>query len=332
LFTRGHADPQPPEDSPRRNFPIPRPVDVAERIERTPALDGAVRSLSESVVRVLPTGQRADTLHGVPFGQPAHPTLVRLPLGCWTSAALLDLFPGTERAAQTLIAAGIASSLPATATGLADWSALHRHQQRVGLVHAASGACAATLFSASLLARVTGFTRAGKVLSASGLTAATVGGYLGGHLALRLGAGASHAEPIGHLAGLGWHDVCRIYDLPDGRPVRRQLGYLSLFVLRRGPDVSVLSDHCAHLGGPLHQGRVVGADDGGDPDGDCVTCPWHGSTFRVSDGSVVHGPATARQPSFRCQVTESGMVQVQPRTLERWATRRRSASRRRSPR
>ncbi|HEY2522275.1 MAG TPA: DUF2231 domain-containing protein, partial [Streptosporangiaceae bacterium] len=258
LFSRGHAVPQPAEETPRRRFSIPRPVDVAERIERAPALDGAVRSLSDGVVRALPAGARADTLHGVPFGQPAHPALVRLPLGCWTSAALLDLFPGTERAASTLIAAGIASSLPATATGLADWSALHRHQQRVGLVHAASGACAATLFSASLIARVTGFVKAGKVLSAGGLTAATVGGYLGGHLALRLGAGASHAEPIGHLSGLGWHDVCRIYDVPDGRPVRRQLGYLSLFVLRRGPDVSVLSDHCAHLGGPLHQGRVTG--------------------------------------------------------------------------
>jgi nitrite reductase/ring-hydroxylating ferredoxin subunit len=241
---------------------------------------------------------------------------VRLPLGCWTSAALLDLFPGTERAVRTLIAAGLASSLPATATGLADWSALHRHQQRVGLVHAASGACAATLFSASLIARASGLGRVGKLLSAGGLTAATIGGYLGGHLALRLGAGASHAEPIGHLAGLGWHELCRIHELPDGRPVRRQLGYLSLFVLRRGPQVSVLSDHCAHLGGPLHQGRTVSDPDGapdGAPDGDCVTCPWHGSTFRVADGSVVHGPATARQPSFLCRITDDGVVQVQPR-------------------
>jgi nitrite reductase/ring-hydroxylating ferredoxin subunit len=304
---RGHDAEQTPDKRPRRRLPLPRPVDVAERIERAPVLDRPVRALSDSVVRALPAGSRTDALHGVPFGQPAHPALVRLPLGCWTSAALLDLFPGTERASRTLIAAGIASSLPATVTGLADWSALHRHQQRVGLVHAASGACAATLFSASLLARAGGFRGAGKLLSAGGLTAATVGAYLGGHLALRLGAGASHAEPIGHLAPLGWHDLCRIYELPDGRPVRRQLGYLSLFVLRRGPDVSVLSDHCAHLGGPLHQGRIVSADGA-----DGVVCPWHGSTFRVSDGSVVHGPATARQPSFCCRVTEGGMVQVRP--------------------
>src|ERR1700753_2575244 len=328
LFTRGHAAPEEAEDGPRRRFPIPRPVDVAERIERAPALDGAVRSLSDGVVRALPAGPRADTLHGVPFAQRPHPALVRLPLGCWTSAALLDLFPGTERAALTLIAAGSARAVPATATGLADWSALHRHQQRVGLVHAASGACAATLFSASLIARVSGFARTGKVLSASGLTAARAGGYLGAPLALRLGAGASHAEEIGHLAGLGWHDVDRIHDLPDGRPVRRQLGYLSLFVLRRRPDVNVLAAHCPPLGGPLHQGRVTGAGDQ-----ECVPCPWHGSTFRISDGTVVHGPATARQPSFRCRITQSAMVKVQPRPLDDRAVksrRRRSAGRPRS--
>jgi len=72
--------------------------------------------------------------------------------------------------------------------------------------------------------------------------------------------------------------------------------------------VHVLSDHCAHLGGPLHQGRVVTVRDA-----TCVTCPWHGSTFRVSDGAVMHGPATARQPAFESQVTESGWVQVRPR-------------------
>jgi nitrite reductase/ring-hydroxylating ferredoxin subunit len=49
-----------------------------------------------------------------------------------------------------------------------------------------------------------------------------------------------------------------------------------------------------------------------------VTCPWHGSTFRVSDGAVIHGPATARQPAFESRITESGWVQVRPRaTRER---------------
>jgi nitrite reductase/ring-hydroxylating ferredoxin subunit/uncharacterized membrane protein len=287
---------------------LSRPSALAERIERAHALDPVIAGLSDSVVRALPAGSRTDALHGVPFGQPAHPALVRLPLGCWTSAVILDLFGGTERAAAVLIAAGVAGTAPAAATGLADWSALHRDQQRVGLVHAVTQASAATLFLGSLAARAGGRTGYGRVLSASGLALATAGAYLGGHLALRLGAGTSHAEQVSHLSGLGWHDLCPLAELPERRPVRRQLGYLSLLVYRHGPEVSVLSDRCSHLGGPLHQGRIV-VERGSA----CVTCPWHGSTFVIADGSVVHGPATARQPSFEARITTDGRVELRPR-------------------
>ena len=122
---------------------LSRPSALAERIERAHALDPVVHGLSDTVVRALPAGARTDALHGVPFGQPAHPALVRLPLGCWISAVLLDLFGGTERASAVLIAAGLAGTAPAAATGLADWSALHQDQQRVGLVHAICQAGAA---------------------------------------------------------------------------------------------------------------------------------------------------------------------------------------------
>src|SRR6201989_3106899 len=308
LFTRGHAAPPESEESPRRRFPIPRPVDVAESLERAPPLDGAGRSLSDGVVRALPAGPRTDALHGVPFGQPAHPALVRLPLGCWTSAVLLDLFPGTERAAGVLIAAGVAGTAPAAATGLADWSALHQDQQRVGLVHAICQAGAATLFLGSPAPPAGGRPGYGRALSGAGLFAGTVGAYLGGHLALRLGAGTSHAEQVSHLSGLGWHDLCELAELPDRRPVRRQLGYLSLLVYRQAGGGSGVSDPCSPLRGPLHQGRIVterGAV--------CVTCPWHGSTFVISDGTVVHGPATARQPSFETRVTSAGRVELRPR-------------------
>jgi nitrite reductase/ring-hydroxylating ferredoxin subunit/uncharacterized membrane protein len=284
------------------------PAAAAEALEQAHALDPVIRRLSGSVVRALPAGPRADALHGVPFGQPAHPALVRLPLGCWTSAALLDLVRGPDRASRLLIGAGVAVTVPAAATGLADWSALHNDQQRVGLVHGACQAAAAALFLGSLAARAAGRNRSGRWLSGSGLAMATAGSYLGGHLALRLGAGASHADQISHLSGLGWHDLCELGELPDRRPARRQLGYLSLLVYRYGGEVSVLSDRCSHLGGPLHQGRIVierGAA--------CVACPWHGSTFAVADGTVVHGPATARQPSFETRVTAQGRVELRPR-------------------
>jgi nitrite reductase/ring-hydroxylating ferredoxin subunit len=30
----------------------------------------------------------------------------------------------------------------------------------------------------------------------------------------------------------------------------------------------------------------------------CLVCPWHGSRFRLADGSVARGPATSPQLSY----------------------------------
>jgi nitrite reductase/ring-hydroxylating ferredoxin subunit len=54
------------------------------------------------------------------------------------------------------------------------------------------------------------------------------------------------------------------------------------------------------MSGPLSDGEIAGG---------CVTCPWHGSVFRLADGGVVHGPATAPQPAFATRVRE-GVVEV----------------------
>jgi nitrite reductase/ring-hydroxylating ferredoxin subunit/uncharacterized membrane protein len=296
----------------RRAVPRQRahPVDLAEGLEHARRLDRPAQAIAGLVRRSLRPGAVKDALHGVPAGHPAHPPLTDIPMGCWVSAAILDMLPGhqgTERAAQTLVAAGLAGALPTTLTGLADWSALHREQQRVGLVHALGTVTASGLYVASLLARNRGRTAGGKALGFAGLTALLAGGYLGGHLAFRQAAGANHAESVIHLMPLGWHDLCSVDDLPESWPVHRRLGYISLFVLRQGDDIHVLADGCAHLGGPLHQGRLV--EDGDDT---CVICPWHGSTYRVKDGTVVHGPATGRQPAFESRVRDDGVVQVRP--------------------
>jgi nitrite reductase/ring-hydroxylating ferredoxin subunit/uncharacterized membrane protein len=288
---------------------VPRPAGIAGHLEDATGLDRAARPLSDAVRRRLGTGRRADALHGVWLGQPVHPALTGLPAGFWTSAAVLDLVPGSQRASKVLIALGLAGTVPTAAAGLADWSFLHREQQRVGLAHAASNASASALFAASLLARVRGRDGSGRLLTLGGLAALTAGTYLGRHLSYPMGAGASHAEPVAHLAPLGWHDLCRIYELPDGRLCRRQLGYLSLVVLRQGSEVLALADRCAHLGGPLHQGALADL-----ADRPCVTCPWHGSTFDLARGTVVHGPATAQQPAFETRLVAGGLVQVKPRS------------------
>ncbi|MFB7214076.1 Rieske (2Fe-2S) protein, partial [Streptomyces sp. NPDC056255] len=42
----------------------------------------------------------------------------------------------------------------------------------------------------------------------------------------------------------------------------------------------------------------------------CVTCPWHGSVFRLSDGWNVGGPATAPQPTFDTRTDGAGNLQA----------------------
>jgi nitrite reductase/ring-hydroxylating ferredoxin subunit len=42
-------------------------------------------------------------------------------------------------------------------------------------------------------------------------------------------------------------------------------------------------------------------DEGHVHDG-CITCPWHGSEFRLDDGELVRGPSTVDLPVYECAV------------------------------
>ncbi|MFF5209963.1 Rieske 2Fe-2S domain-containing protein [Streptosporangium sp. NPDC000396] len=270
-------------------------------------MDRPIRTLAKAVRRRIGPGRLRDLLHGVPTGKPLHPPLTDLTLGCWLATAVLDLADADPRATRAVLVTGIGGTIPTAAAGITDWSVLHREQQRVGLVHAVANLAALGLYAGSLALRLAGHDRHGRTLSFAGLAAAAIGGYLGGHMAYRQAAGANHAESVTHLVPLGWHDLCKINDLPNGRPVTRRLGYIDLFVLRVGDGVTVLADRCSHLAGPLHQGRLV-SDEGSI----CVVCPWHGSTFRLVDGTVAHGPATAPQPFFQTRIRRDGVLQVRP--------------------
>ncbi len=284
---------------------------LLEQLESASVLDRVVLPLADKVRASLATKPlAADVLHGVPAGHPVHPALVLLPAGAFLSAGVLDAVPGTGTAAPVLIGLGMASSVPAMAAGLADWSRLHPQQQRVGLVHAGANGAALVLYAASLSARLRGNRTRGKAYGWAGLAAVSAGGYLGGHLAYHQAAGANHAEHVAHVLPAGWHEMGPLSDLPDGRPVRRLLGEVPVLLLRRGPSVSALADACSHLSGPLHEGELS------DVDGEtCIACPWHGSVFRLHDGAVVHGPATAAQPAFATRVV-GGQVGVSLRNAD----------------
>ena len=183
-------------------------------------------------------------------------------------------------------------------TGWADWSQLHPQQQRVGFVHAAANIAGLAFYSASLAARVRGRTIRGKALAYLGFGVVMAGGYLGGHLVFRQAAGANHTADTIDRFPSGWQDIGGLDDLPDGRLTKRTVDGVDLLVVRRGGHVDVLANTCSHLSGPLSDGEF--SVEGGQG---CVVCPWHGSTFRLADGGVVHGPATSPQPSFETRIS-----------------------------
>ncbi|HYZ54961.1 MAG TPA: Rieske 2Fe-2S domain-containing protein [Streptosporangiaceae bacterium] len=272
---------------------------ISDTIERAGRLDSVVSPI-QRIVRRIPPGRFRDTLHGVWLGHPLHPLLVQVPVGAWMSAAFLDASGDGERQARQLIGAGLLASVPAALAGSADWSEQHEQQMRVGVVHAAANTTAIALYAGSLLARLRQRPALGKALSYAGLAAVTAGGMLGGDISYRQAGGANHAEEIPHLVEPGWHDLMPLASLEEGKASKATLGEVPLLVVRAGTQVHVLAGKCAHMSGPLSDGQLAEG---------CVTCPWHGSVFRLADGSVARGPATAPQPAFETRVRE-GIVQV----------------------
>jgi nitrite reductase/ring-hydroxylating ferredoxin subunit/uncharacterized membrane protein len=254
-------------------------------------------SAGQRAARLIRPGKVRDGLHGVWLGHPLHPVLVQASAGAWLSASILDVFGGDEQASRHLVAAGLAASVPAAVAGAADWSEQHEQQMRVGVVHAAGNIAAMTLYGASLISRRP---RRSRALRLAGLAVLSASGLLGGHISFRLAGGANHAEEVPHLVKPGWQHLMTASDLPEGKPGRQLLGEVPVVAVRTNGAVHVLSDRCSHMSGSLSDSELV--------DG-CLTCPWHGSVFRVTDGSVARGPATSPQPAFQAREAD-GAIQV----------------------
>lgn len=265
------------------------PRNLGERLEASEGLDRLASPLQRVASTVLPRGRVKDALHGVWLGHPLHPLLTDLPIGFWTSAWVLDMVGGRKSApaARRLVGLGVASALPTAAAGLADWSELEQPERRSGAVHAVANLAATGLYAASYVARRRGRRGRGIVLGMAGAALASVGGYLGGHLAYRRAAGVNHAASA--AAPASWVNYEGQLPLDDDRTALGLVEDTEVATFQLDGRVHGLADRCSHLGGPLHEGDVR--------DG-CVTCPWHASTFCIVDGAVMRGPATATQPAY----------------------------------
>jgi nitrite reductase/ring-hydroxylating ferredoxin subunit/uncharacterized membrane protein len=279
----------------------PRLHYLAERVGMAAFLDGPAEAVAGWVRGAVPRGPVKDTLSGTPLGHALHPLLTDLPIGTWTSAALLDLVGGrpARPASRRLIAAGLLAAVPTAASGLNDWADTTPADdgvRRIGAVHAVANVAALGLHAASLAARRRGRHRHGVALGFAGIGALTVGGHLGGHLSYARAVGVDQTSLQSGLAD--WTEVLDDAALPEGQPWLAEIDGQPVVLARVNGQIHALADRCAHRGGALHEGELAG---------ECVECPLHGSRFRLSDGAVERGPAAYPQPVYDVRV-QSGRI------------------------
>lgn len=272
---------------------------------RIPWIDGFAGALQKVFAPLLgqdaPRGPR-DLLYGTWLGHPLHPAVVTVPLGCWTTAAALDLL-GEPGGADLALRIGVASTPLAVASGMAQWqdATYDTAPRRAGALHAALNVGATLLMAGSMVARRRGDRPAGVALSTAGLGVAVASAWLGGGLAYDLGLGVDRSAfetPPGK-----WTDACDEAALEPGKPLRVNLPNAPVLLLRHADGIHAVGATCPHLGGPLDEGKI---------EGETVVCPWHGSVFSLCDGAVIHGPATTGATSYETRVHE-GKVQVRHR-------------------
>jgi nitrite reductase/ring-hydroxylating ferredoxin subunit len=278
--------------------------DLVDQLGENQALEKPAEQVANLAGSLTSSPAVKNALSGTWLGHRLHPLLTDVAIGTYMSASILDVVGGktSRKGAERLIELGLLSTLPTAAAGLSDWSDSFGESRRIGLVHAGANVFAMGLYATSLLARKRGKRFRGKLLSLAGLGVLSASGYLGGHLSFVMGEGVNH---IAFEEGISdWTDAVHTNELEEGKPRSAKVGDVNVFLLKRGGSVVAMNNSCNHAGGPLAEGELDGA---------CVTCPWHGSVFRIDDGSVVRGPAAIPQPVYDVRVESDGMVQVRSR-------------------
>lgn len=264
-----------------------------------PQLDRAAKRIGPIADRLGP-GPLKDLLSGTWLGHPLHPVLTDVTIGAWISAGMLDVVGGERSAdaARRLVGLGVLSAGPTALAGWSDWADTEGEERRAGVAHALGNTAAIAAFGLSWAARRAGHRALGVALSTAGTGIASATAYIGGHLVYSRGVGVD-VTAFDRLPARP-NAVMSAEDLKDDTPTVVDVKGVPVFLLRRGDQVYAMNDRCTHRGGPLHKGKL---------DGDTIQCPWHGSCFRVTDGELERGPATAPQPLYSARIVD-GKVEV----------------------
>ena len=282
---------------------LPENVGLGQQIAKgMPWLDD-IASVMESAFEPwlgedAPRGPR-DFLYGGWLGHSLHAAVVTVPLGAWSAAMVLDVLR-EESAADKLVGLGLLGAAGAAVTGAAQWQDTTKNDdpRRLGTLHALVHYTTTGLMAGSWLLRKGGKRNAAVGLSAAGVALSAAAAWLGGELTYGLGIGVDHTAFESPPAK--WTEVATLDELKDGEPRRVEADGAPVMLLRQGDALCAVAATCPHLGAPLDEGMF---------EGNSVVCPWHGSVFSLTDGSLEHGPATMPLTAYQVNV-ESGKILV----------------------
>lgn len=245
-------------------------------------------------------------LHGKWLGHPVHPMVTDVPIGAWTTAAVLDTLElcGSDKyrdGADAAISIGLVGAAGAAVTGLTDWTGTTEVERKAGLAHALLNIGATALYFTSFLLRKRKNSRKTAIsLSMAGYCITTVSAYIGGNLVYNQQVGVNHtALPSGYPKE--FVPVLPENELHENTMKCVHAGKVDVLLVKKNNQIFAIANTCSHMGGPLSDGELLD---------DCsVQCPWHNSIFSLRNGDVIDGPATEPQPQFEVRIS-SGQIEV----------------------
>jgi nitrite reductase/ring-hydroxylating ferredoxin subunit/uncharacterized membrane protein len=262
---------------------------------------------------------------------PLHPALVAFPVAFLYGCALADIV-GRALDRPTVWAAGAYMSVAAVVTGLIagvpgfiDYLYVvppNSTGKKRATWHMAVNLSALALVALGCALRDWGTLAPGWAtiaLELGGAGLITWGGWMGGTLVYRNQIGVDH-----RFAHAGkWREVAiagspgetiTVDGADDMKPGQMRLlrwsptdgsgaGERRLVLARTDDGYAAFDDRCTHRGGSLAGGALVC---------NTVQCPWHGSQFDVTNGSVKAGPAEQPIAAYRAELREGKVCLTLP--------------------
>jgi nitrite reductase/ring-hydroxylating ferredoxin subunit/uncharacterized membrane protein len=269
-----------------------------------------IAAVSRGFYRMLggPGKLLQDFLNGSWLGHALHPVLTDVVIGGATIAVVLDILriflgvDGMETAITWTVGLTALAGVGAILTGLTDFKDTAEGDERnIAGLHGVINIVAVVIFAVSLLQRAGGGHDAGFWTFLVGYLVISVGAYIGGHVVFKYGYMVNRNAFARGKKAADFTAVMPANALVADTPTKAMFGATALVVVRRGDLVYALKETCSHAGGPLAEGTL---------EGDTIVCPWHGSAFRLTDGSVRHGPASSRQVAYRARIA-GDQVEIQ---------------------